>query len=75
MVQARRGGDYTELGGSKLKNWKGFMKPNFEQGLTWVATLPTGKISGEFLLFIGVVICPEMGCTTDIEDAVEWCVT
>ena len=23
------GGDYTELGGSKLKIWKGFLKPDF----------------------------------------------
>ena len=23
---------YTELGCSKLKNWKGFSKPNFERG-------------------------------------------
>jgi hypothetical protein len=27
-----RGGDYTELGGGKLKKWKGFLKPNYELG-------------------------------------------
>ena len=27
---------YTELGGSKWKNWKGFLKPNFGVGPNWV---------------------------------------
>jgi len=31
-----RGGDYTELGGSKWKAGKGFLKPNFELGPNWV---------------------------------------
>jgi len=29
------GGDYTELGGSKLKKGKGFLEPNFEPGPNW----------------------------------------
>jgi hypothetical protein len=33
--------DYTEPIGSKLKNWKGFLKPNFGVGLSRAAPLTT----------------------------------
>ena len=35
-------GGNTELGGSKLKNWKGFLKPNFEPGPNVVDELISG---------------------------------
>jgi hypothetical protein len=48
---------YTELGCSKLKNWKGFLKPNFEPG----PNRSGGSPHHDCLLYPGAVICAEMG--------------